>query len=120
MSNRTITRLLSFAIFFLALWFFGNLYEEIVITPNQLSNSYEKLQHWQHFFTETNPMYFYVPFTQLAVVVICILYIKIHDSVQKSFLRKASIFGILGILISVPIITQINVKLFFGDLDKFK
>lgn len=65
-------------------------------------------------------MYFYVPFTQLAVVITGILYIKATTPVQKIFLKKAGIFGILGILISIPIITQINLKLFFGDLDKFK
>ena len=111
MKDKTINGLLVFSIFFLALWFFGNLYEELVIAPNQVINSYEKLQHWQHFFTETNPMYFYVPFTQVAIIIICILYFKITDIHQKKLLKKAIIFGIFGIILTVVIVTQINLKL---------
>jgi len=120
MKTQTFNRLLLFSLFFMALWFFGNLYEEVVLVPNQLTNSYERLQHWQHFIVISNPIYFYVPFTPLAVLSTCLLYFRVSDIQQKRFLKRASVFGILGIIIGVVIITQINFKIFFGDLDKYR
>lgn len=120
MKAKTFNRLLLFSAFFLAHWFFGNLYEEIVLAPNQLTNSYEALKKWQSYFTITNQVYYYVPFTQIAVFVACYLYFKAIDKTEKSLLKKASIFGLFSIGITVIIVTQLNVKLFFGDLDKYK
>jgi hypothetical protein len=120
MKNATFNKLLIFSLFFMAHWFFGNFYEEIVLAPNQLTNSYEALKNWQGYFTITNQIYYYVPFTQLAVFVICYLYFKTKDNTEKILLKKASIFGLLSIAITVIIITQLNLKLFFGDLEKYK
>jgi len=120
MQYKTLNKLLIFSLFFMALWFFGDLYEEFVLTPNQLTDSYEKLRHWQRFFTVTNPMFFYVPFTQFAVIIICILYFKVSDIKQKQLLKKAGVFGVLAMITTVVIVTQINLKTFFGDLDKYK
>lgn len=113
-------RLLVFSLFFLAHWFFGNLYEEIVLAPNQLTNSYEALKSWQGYFTITNQIYYYVPFTQIAVFVICFLYLKSSNETEKYLLKKASIFGLLSIAITAIIVTQLNLKLFFGDIEKYK
>ncbi len=120
MQIKTFNRLLGFSLFFLAYWFFGNLYAEIVLAPNQLTNSYEALKNWQGYSTITNPIYYYVPFTQIAVCAICFLYIKSKDKAEKALLKRASIFGLLSIAITAIIVTQLNIKLFFGDLDKYK
>lgn len=120
MKTMLFNRLLLFSLFFLAHWFFGNLYEQIVLAPNQLTNSYEALKNWQGYFTVSNQIYYYVPFTQIAVFVVCYLYFKTKDNREKILLKKASIFGLLSIIITVVIITQLNLKLFFGDLNKYK
>ncbi len=120
MQGNNSNRLLGFSLFFLAHWFFGNLYEEIVLAPNQLSNSYEALKNWQGYFTISNQIHYYVPFTQVAVFVVCFLFFKTTDKSEKALLKKASIFGLLSIAITVVIVTQLNLKLFFGDLDKYK
>jgi hypothetical protein len=120
MKNKMFNRLLAFSLFFLAHWFFGNLYEEIVLAPNQLTNAYEALKSWQGYFTITNQIYYYVPFTQIAVFVICFLYFKSDNKIEKALLKKASIYGLLSIAITVLIVTQLNLKLFFGDVDKYK
>ncbi|PBQ30578.1 hypothetical protein CNR22_01920 [Sphingobacteriaceae bacterium] len=75
MKTKTFKGLLGFSIFFLAHLFFGNLYEEMVLGPNQL-NSYRALKSWQGYFIITNQIYYYVPFTQIAVIIIWILYFK--------------------------------------------
>ena len=120
MKANLFNRLLLFSLFFLAHWFFGNLYEEIVLAPNQLTNSYQALKSWQSYFTVTNQIYYYVPFTQLAVVIIWYLYSKSTDEAEKTLLKKAGIFGLLSILLTALIVTQLNLKLFFGDIDKYK
>lgn len=120
MNTTSSNRLLAFSLFFLAHWFFGNLYEEIVLAPNQLTNSYEALKSWQGYFTITNQIYYYVPFTQIAVFVVCFLYLKSSNEKEKRLLKKASIFGLLSIIITALIVTQLNLKLFFGDIEKYK
>lgn len=120
MQSKTFDRLLMFSLFFMAYWFFGNLYEEIVLAPNQLDNSYEKLVAWQNYFTVTDQLFYYVPFTHIAVIVLGILYYQSSHKQEKALLKKASIYGVLSICITVLIVTQLNLKLFFGDLEKHK
>jgi len=121
MKSKTGNKLLLFLMFFMAHWFFGNLYEEIVLAPNNLVNTFEALSHWQSYFTVSNQIYYYVPITMVAIIIFCILYFNTTDKIQKQFLKKASIFGLLAIGISIIIITQINTKLFFGNnLIKYK
>ncbi|WP_412476570.1 hypothetical protein [Flavobacterium sp. TBRC 19031] len=120
MQIKTFNRLLGFSLFFLAHWFFGNLYEEIVLAPNQLTESYQALKNWQGYFTVTNQIFYYVPFTQIAVFVVCYLYFKAANSKEKAYLKKASIFGLLSIALTALIVTQLNLKLFFGDIEKYK
>jgi hypothetical protein len=120
MGSKTFNRLLIFSLFFLAHWFFGNLYEEIVVAPNQLTNTYESLKHWRQYFIISNPIYYYVPFTQIAVIAVCYLYFVAKNDIEKKLLKKAGIFGLLAIAISIVIVTQLNLKLFFGDIEKYK
>jgi hypothetical protein len=120
MQIKTFNRLLAFSLFFLAQWFFGNLYEEIVLAPNQLTNSYEALKNWQGYFKITNQIHYYVPFTQIPVFAVCYLYFKATNQKEKQLLKKASIFGLLSIIVTAFIVTQLNLKLFFGDIEKYK
>ncbi|GAB3898835.1 DUF1772 domain-containing protein [Larkinella knui] len=120
MQDKTFDRLVAFALFFMAHWFFGNLYEEIVLAPNQLTDSYEALKGWQNYFKITNQIYYYVPFTQLAVVATTVLYFKSTGEKQKNLLKKAVITGWIAIFLTILIVTQLNLKLFFGDLEKYQ
>jgi hypothetical protein len=121
MTSKLFNNLLLFSLFGIAMWFFGNLYEAIVIGPNMLSDTAARMEHWQKFFAVTNPVFFYVPFPQLATIVLIILFF--NTSGQKTELKKslklANIFQIASIVLSVYMITQINLKLFFGDLEKY-
>lgn len=120
MQSKSSDRLLLFTLFFTAHWFFGNLYEELVIVPNQLADTTIALGHWQAFFKFSNPMYYYVPLTQLAILIIWYLYFRASSDDEKNWLGKASLFGLLSILITVAIVTQINLKLFFGNLSEYQ
>lgn len=106
------------AVIGLAHWFFGNLYEAIVLAPNMIVNSAVQLQRWQEYFTVTNQIYYYVPFTQISVFIIIILFFTNRLSAIKYDLRMASILGVLSLLLTIYIVTQLNLSLFFGDLNK--
>ncbi|MHA4844764.1 hypothetical protein ACX0G7_11400 [Flavitalea antarctica] len=120
MKEKSFDLMLAFSLFFLAHWFYGNLYEEIVLAPNQLVNSYAALQAWQGYFTLTNQIYYYVPFTQLAVLAVWYLYWKTSHPTRKQRLKKAGIYGSIAIVVTALIVTQLNMKLFFGDLAQNK
>jgi hypothetical protein len=113
--------ILLFTLFGIAMWFFGNLYEAIVIGPNMIHDSMNRLHAWQQFFVLTNPVFFYVPIPQLATLALLGLFIKAPaGSVElKRLLKIANVFQLSSIALSVYIISQINFKLFFGDLSKY-
>jgi hypothetical protein len=121
MQENLYNNLLLFSLFGVALWFFGNLYEGIVIAPNLLTDSFQKAQHWQNFIDVTNPILFYVPLTPLSTITLLLLYFKTPK--QKTDLKRqmkfAVIFQVLSYSLSIYIITQINLIIFFGDLNKY-
>jgi hypothetical protein len=121
MTSKSFNNLLLFSLFGIAMWFFGNLYEAIVIGPNMLTDSMVRMGHWQNFFVFTNPAFFYVPVPQLATVILITLFFKTdpQKTELKRLLKLANIFQVTSIMLSVYIITQINFKLFFGDLTKY-
>ena len=118
MQAKLFDRLLVFSLFGTAMWFFGNLYEAIVIAPNLLVNSIERAQQWQNFIGTTNPVMFYIPLTFVAGIVLLILYTKTpkQKMAVKQKLKWACVCMAIAYLLSVYIITQINLKLFFGNL----
>jgi hypothetical protein len=104
----------------LAQWFFGNLYEQIVLVPNSLVSSYAQHRCWQAYFVVTNPIYYYVPFTQLAVCLVWYLcFTQKHPEIKK-LLYRASLYGLLALALTAVIVTQLNLKVFFGNLDLIK
>lgn len=116
MNPKTFNKLLLFSLFGLSLWFFGNLYEAVVIAPNLLTHTTQKIQNWRQFFSVTNPLFFYIPLAPLAVVALPVVYRKTNpaESTLKRHLKIASIFGLLALGLGIYIISQINLKLFFG------
>lgn len=121
MRNQTFANFLLFALAGISLCFSGNLYEGIVIAPNLLTDSIRKIYHWQQFFTTTNPIYFYVPLQPIAILTTFVLYFKTsrENTALKKHIGYATTLLILVLVISIFIITQINLKLFFGTLEKY-
>jgi hypothetical protein len=119
--DRIFNNLLLFSLFGIAMWFFGNLYEGIVITPNLLKDSIQKLHDWQDFFVISNPIFFYIPLAPLATFIIIFLYLRtsVAKLILKKHLKVATIFVLLAFALGIFIVTQINLNLFFGDLKKY-
>jgi len=120
MQPKTFDRLIVFSLFFMGYWFFGNLYEEIVMIPNQLFFTYETVKSYLNYFHFSNPVFYFVPFTQMAVVVLIFLYVKCDDGRKKQLLKKASVYGSLAIILTIVIVTQINMKLFAPDFHLYR
>jgi hypothetical protein len=120
MTAKNFNRILLFSLFGMTMWFFGNLYEAIVIVPNMLTNSILKAKLWQDFFVITNPVFYYIPISPSAVLTTVFLYFKTsqRNSTLKRRLKFATIFGLIASALGIIIITRINLKLFFGDVEK--
>jgi len=96
-------------------WLFGNLYEAIVISPNWVVNSPEQMQRLHDFFVNTSPTHYFVPITQLATVIIWVLFFRNRIEFIKRDLKMASIFGVLVTGVNFFIVSTIVLKLFAPD-----
>ena len=93
MTKKKYSNLLLFSLFGLCLWFFGNLYEGIVLTPNLLTDSAMKMYNWQQFFTVTNPIFFYIPLVPMAILTTVFIYLK--TSKKKTIVKRHLAYGII-------------------------
>lgn len=109
--------LLVLTLFFHLQGFFGNLYEEI-LTPNSIVATIEQINAYNRFPSITKPYYYYVPFTQIGVLIVFYLAVfgGLPAKLQKLVRYAAAISGLTTAL-TVYIVTQYNLKMFFGDVD---
>jgi hypothetical protein len=116
--DRTLRWLLIISILGFTHWFFGNLYEQIVLAPNTLSLGVEGLQLWRQFFQFSNPIYYFIPISPISVLAtVAALAIGWHTPTkQRKWLIGAASFALFTGLLTVYIVTQINLKLYFGTL----
>lgn len=117
-ANRSTLRWLHFALFGLALWFFGNLYEEIILMPNWLAASIDVLRVHSRYTTVVVQYHYYVPVTQLAVITLIVLCFTNNPARQlaQPDLRRAAIWGTLGVALTAWIVLNLNLNLFIGEL----
>jgi hypothetical protein len=103
----------------LAQWLFGNLYEAIVISPNWVVDSPVQMKRLHEFFVNTTPTIYFVPFTQIAVVLVWVVYFTNSYDVAKPDLKWASLFALLATALNILIVSTIIVKLFAVDFMKY-
>jgi len=121
MKSKLFNNLLLFSIFGIALGFFGILYEGVVYGPKLLDVSMERMLFWKEFTSVISPIIYYVPWVYLATISAVVLYFKTQKEKTelKKQLKLASIFQILSLVLTIYILTQINFKHSFGDLEKY-
>ncbi|MBW4691191.1 MAG: hypothetical protein KME27_05425 [Lyngbya sp. HA4199-MV5] len=118
MKHKSTEIVLALALLFHLQWFFGNLYEEI-LTPNNVVASIEQINAYNRYFAITKPYYYYIPFTQIGFLLVLFLAFKTDlPSKIKSLVRRAAITSGAAIALTVYIVTQYNLKLFFGNVDR--
>jgi hypothetical protein len=107
------------AIIGLAHWFFGNLYEAIVISPNWIVDSPMQLQRLNEFFVNTSPTLYFVPITQIATIAVWVLtFLNKENSVKKDY-KMASIVTVLITALNAFIVSTIILKLFGSDYAQY-
>lgn len=113
---KRVNVLLIIALFGLALTFFGNFYECAVFVPNLMGLGGTKgILAWRAFFVYSNPIYFYIPLGVIGFLSTFISYAQVRGYSTKfnKCLRNGTVYAVLVILITVVIVTQFNLKLFF-------
>jgi hypothetical protein len=121
MKNNAFNNLLLFSLFGIALGFFGMLYEGIVFVPKMLESSMQRMLFWRDFYSVINPIVFYIPILPLATIALLISYFrtpKIKTQLKKQ-LGLASLFQIVALALTFYIVTQINLKFYFGGVEKY-
>jgi predicted membrane protein len=121
MKSKLFNNLLLFSLFGVALGFFGVLYEGVVYGPKLLDISLDRMLFWKSFTSIISPIIYYVPIVYLATIALVILYFKTSKEQPeiKKRLKLASIFQVASVALTIYILTQINFKGSFGNLEKY-
>jgi hypothetical protein len=121
MKGKLFSNLLLFSLFGIALGFFGILYEGVVYGPKLLDISMERMLFWKSFTSIISPVIYYVPWVYLATIVLLVLYFRTpKQNVElKKRLGWASLFQVVSLALTIYILTQINFKMRFGNLEKY-
>ena len=121
MKLKLFNNLLVFSLFGIALGFFGILYEGVVYGPKFLDVSMERMQFWKAFTAVISPIPYYIPIYPIATILLVVL--SFGAPKEKPGLRKrliaAGLFQITSLALTIYILTQINFRRSFGNLDKY-
>ena len=121
MKLKLFNNLLVFSLFGIALGFFGILYEGVVYGPKFLDVSMERMQFWKAFTAVISPIPYYIPIYPIGIIMLVVL--TFGAPKEKAGLRKrliaASLFQIASLALTFYILTQINFRRSFGDLQKY-
>jgi hypothetical protein len=121
MKQKLFNDLLLFSLFGIALGFFGILYEGIVYGPKFLDVSMERMLFWKSFTSIISPIPYYIPIYPLATLLL--VFLSFRTPKEKPELKKrlqaASLFQIASLVLTFYILTQINFKGSFGNLEKY-
>ncbi|HXC03836.1 MAG TPA: hypothetical protein VNZ86_03740 [Bacteroidia bacterium] len=121
MKLKVYNNLLLFSLFGIALGFFGIVYEGIVYGPKMFDSSMERMLFWKSFTSIISPLIYYAPWVYLATITVVILYVKApleKDKLRKK-LKQAGFFQIASLAVTLYILTQINFKRSYGDLERY-
>lgn len=119
MNDKRILWLTGFTIAGLAHWFFGNLYETVVFTPNTLGDPASALTHWNAFMRVSNPVWYYIPLSPLTFLASATAYGlgRNQEPVLRRWLLRTMLLTTLATILTVYIVTQINLNVFFSGMD---
>ena len=116
MSLQWQRRLAVVALAGLAWWFFGNLYEAIVFSPNWVVDSTAQFVRLEEFFVRTGPTLYFVPVTQLATVLVWVLFAVARDPAARRALGWASLAGRAAPPVNVVVVTTVVPVIFGADV----
>lgn len=96
-------------------WFFGNLYEAVVLSPNWVVDSTLQLERLHGLFERTSPTAYFVPITQLGTLLAWGAHaLNRHPEAATDF-RRASAFAASATALNAYIVATIVTLLFGAD-----
>ncbi|MCF7548559.1 hypothetical protein [Pseudonocardia sp. WMMC193] len=107
-------RLTGAAVVGLAWWFFGNLYEAVVLSPNWAIDTADRMQDFYDFTVRTGPTLYFVPITQLAVALLWVLVVLNRVPQARGAYLLAGLLALLATAVNVVIVATVVPEL-FGD-----
>src|ERR1700740_1926998 len=121
MKSKLFNNLLLFSLFGIALGFFGMLYEGVVNVPKMLDGSMARMLFWKNFYAVISPIPYYIPLVPLATITLVVLYFNTpKPKVElKNRVRLAVIFQVVSLALTFYIVTQMNLKFYFSDIEKY-
>jgi hypothetical protein len=102
------------AVLGLSWWFFGNLYEAFVISPNWVVDAPAQLERLHGFFVRTSPTAYFVPVTPLAMLLAWALTFTNRRPEARRAYRIASVIGAAAMAVNALIVGTLITRL-FGD-----
>lgn len=105
-----------FAIFGIAYWFFGNLYEAIVFGPNWSIEDPNQLKLLNDFFVNSSPTFYFIPMTFITAVVVWVLTFSNKEVSVKREYKIASILALVITLLTSFIVGFVLSKMFGSGL----
>jgi len=99
----------------LAQWFFGNLYEAIVFSPNWITDSENQMRRLHAFFVNTSPTWYFMPLSALTTLLVWLLFAFNRSHVLRREYGRAGGFALAATLLNVFIVTTLITKLFGAD-----
>jgi hypothetical protein len=115
MRRSTQKRLTLVAVLGMAWWFFGNLYEAIVFSPNWVVDSPAQFTRLNEFFTVTGPTLYFVPVTVLATGLTWILLWLNRDDDVMADCKRAGMSALVLTVLNIVIVTRVVPNLFGDD-----
>ena len=103
------------AVLGMAYWFFGNLYEAVVFSPNWVEDSPTQFARLHGFFDNTGPTLYFVPLTQLATVLVWVLWWRNRDDEVKPDYRRAGVSALLLTALTAYIVMALIPRMFGAD-----
>jgi hypothetical protein len=121
MKRKLFNSVLLFALFGIALGFFGILYEGLVYGPKMLGDSKERMLFWKQFYEFVSPVIFYIPLNPLATITLAILAFNTPEGkpALRNRLRAAVLFQVGSFLLTFYIIKIIDLKTAFSDIAQY-
>ncbi|MGA6164527.1 hypothetical protein [Amycolatopsis magusensis] len=107
-------RLTLVAVLGMAYWFFGNLYEAVVFSPNWVRDSPAQFTRLHEFFANTGPTLYFVPVAQLAILLVWVLWWRNREDELKRDYRRAGVLAVANVALSAYVIAVL-VRRMFGE-----
>jgi hypothetical protein len=99
----------------MAYWLFGNLYEAVVFSPNWVRDSPAQFTRLHEFFSATGPTLYFVPVTQIALVLVWVLWWRNRDGELARDYRRAGQAAVVLAVLTVYIVAAVLPRMFGTD-----